>query len=340
MAFVCCLCSGAFRKQARRASAAFQDPFAIRPGSWSGRQTPDAVPAYSTTPPLGPLSPEVVDAISQTSVELRQSFAISILSSSSCTSPRYGLGTTTLEARGGTPQASSISVSEDPVPPLLLSESLQSSTNTGTEQGRHQLSHYQHDPRHPLTLPAGEQQAPPSYDPSWMAAVLEESQDHSQRRSRRANNNQLFAPLSRIAQESRFGLGSQRASSSRVQQLFTMGSHRRTESLHAPQERMPIQHSLFHPRRLGARGEGSTSRRSQTWTGEPIVLPLNHHPSPVSGTSQDEIFTSTSSVSTSHARLLPSEPSTSLLPDLIVADETTDPGRQAGHDSHTLIPSP
>lgn len=40
-------------------------------------------PAYSTSSPLGPISPEVVDALSRVSIECRQSFVASILSSTS-----------------------------------------------------------------------------------------------------------------------------------------------------------------------------------------------------------------------------------------------------------------
>ncbi|GJJ68542.1 hypothetical protein EMPS_00888 [Entomortierella parvispora] len=85
VAVICCLCSGAARKRTTQlerdgqgATLTYVDGILE-----TGRQTPDVAPAYSTSSPLGPISPEVIDALSRVSIECRQSFVASILSSNS-----------------------------------------------------------------------------------------------------------------------------------------------------------------------------------------------------------------------------------------------------------------
>ncbi|KAF9426900.1 hypothetical protein BGZ94_005821 [Podila epigama] len=88
ISIVCCFCSGAARRRARHGGSQQTRYLLSSPTNQemleNGRQTPDFVaPAYTTSSPIGPLSPEVVDAISRVSIECRHSLVISILSSDS-----------------------------------------------------------------------------------------------------------------------------------------------------------------------------------------------------------------------------------------------------------------
>ena len=178
-AFVCCFCSNAARRRSPLGPAAFQESFSM-PNEEEiadpGLQTPDAVPAYSTTSPSGPLSPEMVDAISRTSIEFRQSLAISILSSSN--SLQHRQGSASMEIQVGTAQSSMVSSIDDFVPLHSLSDSPRSSMNSERPfEDSDEADIYRfdtsprssQDSRSGSTHPAG--QAPPTYDPTWRTVL-------------------------------------------------------------------------------------------------------------------------------------------------------------------------
>ncbi|KAI7820460.1 hypothetical protein BC939DRAFT_458041 [Gamsiella multidivaricata] len=265
LAVICCIYSGAARRQARLEHAALQGRSSVgneNEAHEAGRRTPDAAPAYSTTSPLGPLSPEIVNAISSASVERRQSIVTSILSSSR--SQRYRLDTSSMDLRVGTAQSSMISSIEE-VPPIhSLGTSPRSSLNSDwpyediAGQGRVRgideplwVTRESHDIE--ADSIAHMHQAPPSYDPSWWTAWHAHHHHTIQNRYRPPLGQEAGQPLSRS------------------QQLVLTASHRRTESLSSPLGGNPLQLSLAYRRGLLRRAAWPASGRSLSWTGEPIA---------------------------------------------------------------------
>lgn len=252
----------------------------------TGRQTPDAAPAYSTTSPLGPLSPEVVDAISRVSADCRHSLVVSILSSAqSIHSPQIQIGSR---------QPSNISSIDIDSPRLLLgSPSIRSTATSirssmtierpswdatrevsenGDLYGLHTsawLSHHRTASNPPANLIEQIRQAPPSYDPAWRESL--HIPPHRSRHHRPLRNTrERSTPLIQLNQEYTYGPEATREGLAAPVQPWP---HRRTESFNTPSHGMPA-HMFTSSHQRGPPGERlrSSSRRSISWTGAVIRL--------------------------------------------------------------------
>ncbi|KAF9149910.1 hypothetical protein BG015_008281 [Linnemannia schmuckeri] len=289
IAIVCCFCSRAARRRFQHGSIAEQDPFPLPNGGEmreTGRQTPDAAPAYSTTSPLGPLSPEVVDAISRVSADCRHSLVVSILSSAqSIHSPQIQIGSR---------QPSNISSIDIESPRLLLgSPSIRSTaasvrssmtnerlswdaTREASENGDlHRvrtspwLSHHRTASNPPANLIEQIRQAPPSYDPAWRESL--HIPPHRGRHHRPLRNSRdRSTPLIQLDQEYTYGPEATREELIVPVQAWP---HRRTGSFNTPSHGMPA-HMFTSTYQRGPPGEPlrSSSRRSISWTGAIIRL--------------------------------------------------------------------
>ncbi|KAK5828256.1 hypothetical protein F5H01DRAFT_327659 [Linnemannia elongata] len=301
IAIVCCFCSRAARRRLQHSSMAGQDPFPL-PNSGemreTGRQTPDAAPAYSTTSPLGPLSPEVVDAISRVSADCRHSLVVSILSSAqSIHSPQIQIGSR---------QPSNISSIDIDSPRLLLeSPSIRSTATSirsfmtnerpswdatretsenGDLYGVHTspwLSHHRTASNPPANLIEQIRQAPPSYDPAWRESLHIPPHRGRHHRSLRSTRDRS-TPLIQLDQEYTYGPEATREGLAGA--AVQPWPHRRTGSFNTPSHGMPA-HMFASSHQRGSPGEPlrSSSRRSISWTGAIIRLgsayngSQNHH---------------------------------------------------------------
>ncbi|KAG9322313.1 hypothetical protein KVV02_001605 [Mortierella alpina] len=223
MVIVCCFCSGAARRRSHRDQASVRDLFSLRRGSEvseTGRQTPDAAPAYSTTSPLGPLSPEVVEAISRASIDRRHSLVVSILSSSNSLQNQLGSATSGIQIGSGLPSMASTFIPDLPLPIGALSVRSQSTSprssmtaerpsRDGGDGGEEQhLTGSSSSPRSrpgrlstgsPLPFMHHMQRDPPSYDPNWRSSLqlpTHHTYDHLHR-SRHLSTSRI-APLVRL----------------------------------------------------------------------------------------------------------------------------------------------
>lgn len=236
----------------------------------NGRQTPEVAPAYTTSSPLGPLSPEVVDAISRVSVECRHSVVISILSSGSSfhqqhqrndsdsidTQIRSGASSTAGQQYDSDAQSGRLSV-DTPGHTIAISpagsavgDSFSDSISRGepntTNQARPLMS--LSDLAILPNLP------PPSYDLTWRATSLNGS-SYSGRRHLR--------PVSSIQEPQ--GHSRNRLSLSAIPDR----QHRqRQQNSSPPHSRSPLSRDLMQD----VNWVSSSSRRSISWTGTMIRL--------------------------------------------------------------------
>ncbi|KAI8597621.1 hypothetical protein EDD21DRAFT_384999 [Dissophora ornata] len=279
VAFVCCICSSTARNRPQLDQGTLEDVYTAPDAEEldnSRRQLPDAAPAYSTMPPLGPLSPEVVDAISRVSVERRQSLAISLLSSSR--SFHHRTDSSSIDIGDGATQSSVVSSFVN-LPPLhSLNTSPRSSVNSErlAENPADELHHDSLD-RAPgssqgpyiitSTRPIEQlQQVPPSYDPAWRTAS-HMTQEHS--RQPRIRSLQIFGNQSPFMTRHGQGHGTGQRHD-RNQHLLVSLPHRRTESLSGPSAQRALRYPSTRPRGLTLYPQWSTSGRSQSWTGEAV----------------------------------------------------------------------
>ncbi|KAG0022011.1 hypothetical protein BGZ80_001240 [Entomortierella chlamydospora] len=285
----------------RRRSATLTDPFSVRieeDMQSTGRQTPDAAPAYSATSPLGPLSPAIVDAISSASIEYRQSLAMSILSSTQSLS--YHPDSPSIGVRAGTAQSSVVSSIDEFAPIHLLGSSPRSSVTSDwplEDAGETEVTEassstgVSNDPNGLLARPI--EPNPPTYDPAWRSSLplsqrlhtrdrIRSIQSYSDQTSPRlfvgreasqslelhqgSRRGQLPGQISRLMQDQEPG-----QHHNRNEHLHASTSHRRTESFNSSrgvQGRRPP----AHRRGLTMNTNLSTSRRTLSWTGNMIAF--------------------------------------------------------------------
>ncbi|KAK3843173.1 MAG: hypothetical protein J3R72DRAFT_120614 [Linnemannia gamsii] len=287
IAIVCCFCSRAARRRLQHGSITGQDPFPILTGEMreSGRQTPDAAPAYSSTSPLGPLSPEVVDAISRVSADCRHSLVVSILSSAqSIRSPH-------MQSR----QPSNISSIDIEPPRLLLGSpsirstatSIRSSTATerpswdssreardsGEFHGIHAgpwFPHHRASSNPPGNLIEQMRQSPPSYDPAWRESL--HIPPHRGRHRPLRNTRDRSTPLIQLDQEYTYGPEATRDGLYPDATPVQAWPHRRTGSFNTPHGMPAHMFTPSHQRGPPVEPLRTSSRRSISWTGAIIRL--------------------------------------------------------------------
>ncbi|KAF9401353.1 hypothetical protein BGX21_001948 [Mortierella sp. AD011] len=273
----------------RRRSATLTDPFSVRieeDMQSTGRQTPDAVPAYSATSPLGPLSPAIVDAISSASIEYRQSLAMSILSSAQSLS--YHPDSPSIGVRAGTAQSSIVSSIDEFAPIHLLGSSPRSSaTNDRPLEGTRETdvteasssTGVSNDSNGLLARPI--ELNPPTYDPAWRSSLPLSQRLHTRDRIRSIQSysdqtpprlfvgreaSQLPSQISRLMQDQEPG-----QHHNRNEHLHASTSHRRTESFNSSRG-VQDRRSPAHRRGLTMNTNLSTSRRTLSWTGNMIAF--------------------------------------------------------------------
>lgn len=300
-----------------------------------GRQTPEVAPAYTTSSPLGPLSPEVVDAISRVSVECRHSVVISILSSSSSFHQQHQRndsdsidaqirsgassiigqhydsdthpGRTSVERPGYTiaisPTGSGIGDS--------FSETISRGEPNTTNQARPLMS--LSDLAMLPNLP------PPSYDPTWRATSLNGS-PYSVRRHLR--------PVNSISESQSHGRN--RLSLSAIPDRRTEATRQQHSQRHQNSSPPPTRSPLSRDLMQDINWASSPSRRSITWTGTVIRL------SSVAGFSHSRSSSRTSSNAASHRPNLPLRFARSTATSANSSNSTQDPSTSITHSEEAL----
>ncbi|KAF9207233.1 hypothetical protein BGZ49_000902 [Haplosporangium sp. Z 27] len=305
IAFICCFCSrDAQRRRSRLNQVTIFNPLSVRSGhetNSTGRQTPDAVPVYTATSPLGPLSPEIVDAISRTSVEYRQTIAISILS----LNQSFSHPTSPIGIRDGAAQSSVVSSIDEFAPVHLPDDSPRSSvmndwsyedTTDSDIIGSSSMPRFRLGPS---VFPAHRiEPTPPSYDPTWRPALplsqslrirdrvhciqscgdgrsprLLPGREVSQALDQVSGQGPIPIQIYRLMQD--HGPGQRY---SRDQHLQSITSHRRAESFNSFTSQLNIlgYNSPSHIRGMTMTPDLSTSRRPLSWTGNTIAIDSNH----------------------------------------------------------------
>ncbi|KAF9430117.1 hypothetical protein BGZ76_000963 [Entomortierella beljakovae] len=303
VACICCFYSGAARRRFRQEQVNLVDSYPIRrrdDENSTGRRTPDAAPAYSATSPLGPLSPEMVDAISSASAEYRQSLVISLLSSNQTNvpdSPSIGVGAITA-------QHSSASSIDEYIPIHLLGSPPRSQmTNDWSyeDAGEPDANESNSSPMFSRELsslpPRLTVQTPPSYNTTCrhVPTFPQRLFTRSRNRSNQSCNDQPLRYHSRDNSQSvemfqgpeigqwqnqTLRLGPNQGSAQRCprnQSLLSFGSHRHTGSLNTPMIQPDIHNycSQVHPRGLVMNPGLTVARRPLSWTGSQPTISFN-----------------------------------------------------------------
>ncbi|KAG0085680.1 hypothetical protein BGZ92_008799 [Podila epicladia] len=279
IAIVCCFCSSAARRR-NMYGGATRSQFLLHTDQEmleNGRQTPEVAPAYTTSSPLGPLSPEVVDAISRVSIECRHSLVISILSSGSSfpqqhqrndsdsidTQIRSGASSIIAQQHDPDAQPGRLSV-DTPGHPIAISpagsvvgdsfsESISRGEPNTTNQARPLMS--LSDLANLPNLP------PPSYDPTWRATSLNGSSYNARRHLRPVSNIQESQSHSR----NRLSLS---AMPDRRTEAIRQQHSQHHQNSSPPPTRSPLSRDLAQD----VNWASSSSRRSISWTGTMIRL--------------------------------------------------------------------
>ncbi|KAI9238715.1 hypothetical protein MVEG_05240 [Podila verticillata NRRL 6337] len=300
IAIVCCFCSSAARRRSMYGDST-RSQFLLQTDQemLEGRQTPEVAPAYTTSSPVGPLSPEVVDAISRASVECRHSLVISILSSSSSfhqQHQRNDSDSIDTQIRSGAssiigqqydsdmhPGRTSVerpeyTITISPAGSVIgdsFSETISRGELNTTNQARPLMS--LSDLAMLPSLP------PPLYDPTWRTTSLNGA-PYSRRRHLR--------PVNSISESQ--GHGRNRLSLSAIPDRRTEATRQQHIQRHQNSSPPPTRSPLSRDMMRDINWTSSPSRRSISWTGTMIRL------GGVTGLSHSRSSSRTSSNAASH----------------------------------------
>lgn len=279
IAIICCFCSSAARRR-NIYGGATRSQFLLQTDQEmleNGRQTPEVAPAYTTSSPLGPLSPEVVDAISRVSAECRHSLVISILSSSSSLHQQHQRNDSNsidAQIRSGASSIIGQQYDSDTQPGRLSVETpgyniiisptgsvVGDTSNDSLPREEHNTTNQARPLMSLADLTILPNLPPPSYDPMWRTTSLNGS-PYSGRRHLR--------PVSNI-QESQ-GHGRNRLSLSAIPDRRTEATRQQHSQRHQNSSPPPTRSPLSRDLMQDINWASSSSRRSISWTGTMIRL--------------------------------------------------------------------